>query len=705
MYPEDEESKTIPLQSVDNGNTPVENPSQAPNDAVSNTNMYQAQNTQPYQQTMNQGYNAAPQQNMNQNYNAAPQQGMTQGFNTYQQPAQNYTAPNQGMYQYQAQSNQPYQQTMNQGYNAAPQQNMNQGYNTAPQQGMAQGFNAYQQPNPGYAQQNYQNPYYVNPAGAGMNGTVPKKKKSKLVFIIPIAIVLIAAIIIAVVLLLKGKGSPKETVVNAMSKTFSQESPSALSAYLGFEELNTMLESGSYEQALTLSINDLSGYSMPYDAYLLEGLGISANVALDMENEQMSGDFSITYGGISYLDYIIYAYNDYMAFAFPSLFDGYIEFQTTNFAEDFNNSYIASALGSDYQIPSEMTFDFFEQLKSSAASGDAAVPEEVHEFLESIQFEKADSQNIDINGKSQSCQGYHVTVPADSIKDLAKWFCSYASENDVDISYSDIESVIPKKDIVFTVYVDKNGRMVRISYQDSFNVEGTTLDVNGEISFLGTDRPTDNVTGKIDFTAEGTTMTLVIDSKTTNSGSSSVTNSTVGLNMAGMSLGGFNYYSSLDTASGAYAISMDLTVMNETYFKLTMDGAYSNVVAGKSYTCSIDDLTIDLMDGEYIVSLSGSLSCAPLSGSAEQPSGHAYNLFTMTEADFAAISEEMSENLLNGPIGQLMMELYSSYDSYSDDYYSDDYYSDDWYDDDYYSDDWYYDDYYSDDWYYDDYEW
>ena len=178
-------------------------------------------------------------------------------------------------------------------------------------------------------------------------------------------------------------------------------------------------------------------------------------------------------------------------------------------------------------------------------------------------------------------------------------------------------------------------------------------------------------------------MTLAIDSKTTNSGSSSVTNSTVGLNMAGMSMGGFNYYSSLDTASGAYAISMDLTVMDETYFKLTMDGAYSNVVAGKSYTCSIDDLTINLMDGEYIVSLSGSISCASLSGSVEQPSGHAYNLFTMTEADINTIGEEVYENLLNGPIGQLMMGLYSSYDSYSDDYYSDDYYSDDWYYDDY----------------------
>ena len=683
MYPEDEESKTIPLQSVDNGNTPVENPSQAPNDTVSNPNMYQPQNTQSYQQTMNQGYNAAPQQNMNPNYNTAPQQGMTQGFNTYQQPAQNYTAPNQGMYQNQVQSNQPYQQTMNQGYNATPQQNMNQGYNAAPQQGMIQGFNAYQQPNQSYAQQNYQNPYYVNPAGTGMNGAVPKKKKSKLVFIIPIAIVLIAAIVIAIVLFLKGKGSPKETVVNAMTKTFSQESPSALSAYLGSEELNAMIESGSCEQTFTLSINDLSGYSMPYDAYLLEGLGISANAALDLDNEQMSGDFSITYGGISYLDFAMYAYNDSMAFALPSLFDGYIEFQTTNFAEDFNNSYIGSVLGDDFEMPPEMAFDFFEQLKNSVASDDAQVPEEVNEFLERIQFEKAGSQNIDINGKSQSCQGYHVTVTADSIKDLAKWFCSYASENDVDISYSDMESIIPKKDIVFTVYVDKKGRMVQISYQDSFNVDGTTLDVNGEISFLGADRPTDNVTGRIDFTAEGTTMTLAIDSKTTNSGSSSVTNSTVGLNMAGMSMGGFNYYSSLDTASGAYAISMDLTVMDETYFKLTMDGAYSNVVAGKSYTCSIDDLTIDLMDGEYIVSLSGSISCASLSGSVEQPSGHAYNLFTMTEADINTIGEEVYENLLNGPIGQLMMGLYSSYDSYSDDYYSDDYYSDDWYYDDY----------------------
>ncbi len=740
MYPEDEEVKTMPLQSFDSANAPVQNPvqdatsqstvaqdatvqdatpSQTTPGMTQNTasqdmtqNMYQNYNTAPQQTNAYQNYAAQGQNNVYQNYNAAPQQNNAyqnyapQQNNAYQNYApqqnnvyQNYAPQQNNAYQNYAQGqNNAYQnytaqgQNVNQGYNAAQGQNMNQNYGAA--QGMAQGFQTYQQPNQGYAQPNYQNPYYVNQSGNGVNGavppaSVPKKKIPKLAIILPIAIIVIAAIIVAVVLIMKnkGNGSAKETVETAVSSTLSSDSPTLLSGYLGSEELNTMIESGAYSQSITLNITDLSGYSMPEDAYLFEGLGITTDSSVDLANEQVFSSAAITYGGISYLDFDMFAYNDYMAVALPSLFSGYIEFKTTNFAEDFNNSYIASMLGSEYQLPAELSFDYFEYLRELNTT-EIAVPDEINEFLESIEYSKADSAEVGSLGK---CDGYNITVTKESVKDLFKWFCDYCNANNVTISYAEFEPYLPTEDIVFTVYVDKKGRMVRFSYEDDFNVDGTTLNVNAKIDFVGTDRPTDVITGSIDLTAEGTTLSLVIDSKTTATATSSVTNTTLSVNMYGMAMGSFTYYSSVDTSTGIYTMNASIDAMGENYLYMTMDGLYSNVVAGKSYTFDINDMTIDIMNGEYCVSLNGSISQGPLSGSVEQPSGTKYDLFTMTESDLTVISEEMMNNVLNGPLGTLIGGMSFS----SDDYGYDDYY----YEDDYS----YYDYYYEDDWYYE--EW
>ena len=718
MYPEDEELKTMPLQSFDNASTPVQTPAQ---DSISQSNPtpdVTAQTAQAPQtaQTVAQGntyqnYTAQPQNNAYQNYSAQGQNNVYQNYsaqgqnNAYQNYSaqgqnnayQNYTAqPQNNAYQnYTAQpQNNAYQNYAAQGqnnayqnYSAQPQNNAYQNYGAT--QGMAQGFQNYQQPNQAYAQQN---PYYANPVNGNVNnGAVPpakvaKKKIPKLAIIIPIAVVLIAAIVVAVILIFKdkGKNETQETVETAMSNTFKEESPTVLASYLGTEEMNTMLESGAYTTSVSLNITDLSGYSMPSEAYLFEGLGFSTTSSVDIASEKVFSCVDVMYGGISYLDFNMYAYSDFMAVALPSLFNGYIEFKTTNFAEDFNNSPLAAMLGSDMQLPAELSFDYFEYLTSLSAS--MTVPEEVNEFLDSIQYEKSGSAEVGSLGK---CDGYTVTITTDSMKDLLKWFCDTCNENNVTVSYAEFEQLLPKENIVFNIYVDDKGRMVRFSYVDDFNVDGTTLNVNANIDFLGTNRPADIVTGSIDLTADGTTVSIVIDSKTTESSTSSVTNATFSLNMAGSTMGSITYYSAFDSTNGNYDMTLSVDAMGTNYVYATMDGAYSNVVPGQSFTFDINDLTVNVMNGEYCVSLNGSMSQAPLSGSVEQPSGTKYDLFTMTEADFTALGEEIMNNVMNGPIGSLvtsMMYGYSSYESYDDDYYYDEYN----YDDYYYEDDWYY---------------
>lgn len=641
MYPEQEEdSKTIPLQPADNGNI-----SSAP---AQNIN----QNTTPVQNTY-QNYNAAGSQNMYQNYNqnAAGGQNMYQGYNA---------APNQNMYQnYNAAGT----QGMYQNYNAAPNPNMNQNYNAPQGQNMYQNYNTAQGQNMGYAQQNFQNqnPYYVNSAAQAPNAAAPKKK-SKLPLIILLIVILVAAIGTGVFFFLKknkASGSPKETVANAVSQTFSSDAPSALSSYLGSDELVTMTLSGAYQEAFSLTITDIGGSSMPYEAYLLNGLGISGNTAIDAGKKQMASSIDITYGGISYLNCNLFAYDDFMALALPDFFDGYLEINTTTMSTDYANSYLATLLGSDFSIPADYAFNFFDAMQSSST---ATVPDELNEFMESIEYTKGETTEIEINGKSQSCQGYQVTITKTAMEKLLDLFYNYAAQSNVDLSRSDLDAVLtfPENGITFTVYVDNKGRMVQLAYKDSISADGTTLDMDAQISFLGADRPTDKVSGQINMAANGYTACISIESNTTNNGSSSATDTVLGITADGSYIGSLTYNNTLDTATGASSFSLSIDGMGENYLSVTMDGTYNNVVAGKSMHYDINDLTINVMSGAYTVSLSGSISLEPVSGSVDQPSGTRYDLFNMTEADFNTLGAEIMTNLYNSPIASLLIGMYQN---------------------------------------------
>ncbi len=554
---------------------------------------------------------------------------------------------------------------------------MYQGFQQTYQQGTNQGYNT---------QQGYQNPYYVNAAGMNpndFNGGSPKKK-SKRRIIIPIVILLIVLIIIGVVLffVFRKNESPKDVVTSAMNNTFSQKVPTSVSSYIGSDELNKLVESGAYEESFTLNITSLDGYSMPNEAYLLEGMGLSAVVSSDLNNEQFSGCVALTYGGISYLDFKIYAYDDYMAVSCPSLFDGYIEFKTSDFSRDFNNSPLSSMLGET--IDTVVTFDFFEYMKeiSSNTNVNTELPDEINEFMENIEYRKADALTIEINGKSQNCQGYDVVVTPEAMEAIASYIADQSS-----VSLSEIKEYLPSEELVFTVYVDNQDRMVQLSFNTSMKVDYYTMTIQGDLSFIGKDRPTDQISGVIDVTMAGSTLSITINSLTNNTDTTSVTNANIDMSMADMNIGSVTYSSSFDTQSGNYYLSLESEVMYETLIDLCLDTTYHDVVAGKGYTCDINELYINIGD-EFEIGMDGSLSVAPLSGSVEQPSGTSYDLFQMTESDFEALAAEMTDNLLNSPFASIVGEIYDEYsfDDY-DDYYYDDYYDD--YDDYYDYDDFY----------------
>ena len=678
-----EEERTIPVQAAD---ADLQQPA---SDPVPDTNA-QAQSTQDFSQNPNAAYGAgmnagyttganqanAPfnnAQGYQQNPNAAYGAGMNTGFNAGANQANAQFNNAQG---YQQNPNAPYggAQSFTQGF-----QNMtgtgNTGYNTGANQTNTQynGAQGYQQ-NPNA--QGYQNPYYVNPAS--IPNAAPAKKSKKKIWIPIVSVALVAVIAIGVcILLFSGKKTrnPEEVITSAMSNTFSAERTSSTTGWLHSQELDALAQGDAYQMSANWTIDEVSG-SLADDISMLEGFGISTSMELDKDAERFAVSGDILYDGTKYLDYELYAYGDYMAIACPSLFEGYIEFKTSNFGVDFNNSPLAQAL--DTTIDPTIAFRFFELLTTTQET-ETEIPRELQEFFDAIRYEEGDKKDLQVNGKTQTCQGYNIVITRESMENLARWFCDYADSLGTPVEYSEISPILPREDLVMTVYVDNKGRMARFSFD--FPLDYVQAELSCQIDFTGlNDNPADHVTGAIKLTVEGYAYGFSFESNTTTTGSTETQNTKMSIDVSGISIANANYTSTFDTQSKKGHADLSVSAMYTSLLTMNIDYSYTDVVPGERFTVNMDDLTLDVA-GELTIGLSGSFSVSKLSGSVSEPSGTKYDLFTLTENDIETLGEEMMQNAMNGPLGFLFVEML--YDGY---YFPDD---DDWYSDDWNDDDWY----------------
>lgn len=634
----------------------------------------------------NTAYNAGMNQNNNQYGNA---QSFTQGFQNMTGGAGMNAGNNTGTNQANAQYGSPqgYQQNQNAQYGGSQgyQQNQNAQYggsqgfqqnqNTQYGAGMNNGYNA--GTNQNHTQygnaQGYQNPYYVNP-GAVPNAAAKKKSKKK-IWIPIVSVVLVAALAVGIFFLVSKKTrNPEEVITTAMSNTFSAERTSSTAGWLHSQDLDTLTTNGAYQLRSDMTITKIGGYYAD-DLSMLEGLGISTSAEIDINAARYYGSASILYGGTSYLDYTVYAYDDYIAIACPSLFEGYIEFKTSNFGSDFNHSPLAEAMNT--QIDPSIAFRFFD-LFTEAQKTETEIPRELQDFFDAIRYEQGDKKDLQVNGKSQTCQGYNIVITRASMEHLVKWFCDYAESLGTPIAYEDVAPMLPSKDFVMTVYVDNKGRMARFCFD--FPLESAQTEVSCQIDFTGlNDDPASHITGQIKLNVGGYAYGFSFESTTDTAGSTETQNTTMSIDVSGISVANATYMSTFDTQTGTAHMDLSVSAMYMSILSLNMDYSYSDVVPGESFTLNIDDFTLDVA-GELTVSLYGSSSVSKLSGSVSEPSGTKYDLFAITEEDVMYLGTEIYQNMLDGPLSFLLVELYKDYYWMGDD----DLYGDGWGDDDWY---------------------
>lgn len=468
----------------------------------------------------------------------------------------------------------------------------------------------YEQPVYAQTPQYEQAPQY----GANIPADKPAKKKGHgalIAILLVVAIIAVGAAIFFLLIFPKlGGGSAKDKVFKSFEKTFAADN--MVAEYLGSESLTQNAGEEPYQVSFNLTLDSISGDGIDSEAAsMVEGVGISNGiVAFDPTNSNIFMSAGVNYAGVMDLITMTFLLNeDGIAVTSPELFGGYV---------GATADYMSSEMGVDYA-------SLFSAVDSSSTD---EMEELVKDFLEKSSVESADSETLSLGGKDVKCSGYTVTFAYDDINsfinDLA---AQMEGTGDISLSSSDVTD-----DVVFTVYLDKSNRLVKIVFDDT-TISDLTLD--GEVAFLGGTYPMDNVEGTVSLGVAGAgSVEVTIDSATDRTDTS--TDTTTHFSSMGSTI---TLSSSVDISNGEYSAYIDLA----SIASIDMNGTYADVKAGTSYNMNIDSFTLSF--GGLNVALSGSIGMAPYTGSFATPDGTFYDI--SDDAAGEAFSADVQAHLEN----------------------------------------------------------
>jgi len=503
------------------------------------------------------------------------------------------------------------------------------------------------------------------PMGTTTDIPAPKKKGKKGILAI-LAVILIA--IAAVLVFVFTRETPKERVFNGMEATFL-ETNSPLNQLLGSKDLEEMILKKGSSETFSLTLDSLDGALLgDYAdfAYMLEGFGVQSSFDLDMKSKELKASGAVTYAGISYLNCDIFAYDDILAFQCPELLDGYFSVNTKTIGEDFNSSYIGESSGES--IDEDVSFNIFDELKSmqnedSYAGTSIAMKKTLDEAYDSIVVKKTTSEKLTIGGKDQTCDGYTVTIPADSMENVVNALIEEAAaESTEEFNTEEILTYlkpVTENDFVFTVYLDKKDRMVRLE-QNYEILDGTTT-IDTLLDWSGKESLCDAFNGTIDISAMGMTYNLVLTSNTTTDGDVATTDVYCSIGTDGTELGNLSYYSTLDTKDGDFQMDLSVADTTQTYAALTATGAFTDINKGKGYTLTLDNMNLDVMDGSLNLDLSAAYTIGEYADNITLPEGTEYQALKMTEEEFATVASEIDSKLSTSPFFELILSFVTGY--------------------------------------------
>lgn len=511
------------------------------------------------------------------------------------------------------------------GFNGGAAQNADFGFNGGAAQNTDFGFDG------GMAPQNDNFNIYGDDISGGYEIKEKKSKKGLIIGISVAAVVVIAALVTGLYFILRK--TPEEIVKNAMKDTFAEtreKGYSLLNDTLGLSEFST--EKADSEVTFTVDECIVPEY---------KGIGMTGYASVDATDEDdvkaaMGGSLEIAGESLStdikFVDSVLY-------YTIPELSDKTFKLTADDLVaiiQDAASSYDGSAVtGSDIDY-SEL-YKKFKEVSETARKN----------FNDKITYERVGSESITLNnGKSVKTKKYTMTIPKNSIKEYVNEYVTavvdYADENVTDEQWDElgitkenfeqIANMVPAyfgmlitKDIVVDYYV-ADGKIVKLS--SSYKVSGfTQFQITLDVDFMGDKFVTNDVHGELAMSAGGddseTSVTYIYDRTsetkdgkwTVNDKATMVLGDDPDTEAESMS---FESEQVFDSSTNDLTYTGKVTsTSTDDGIVFELDGNYSDINKGKSYTFNLNKFSMTDVDGEVALSVSGTSKVGDLGKTIE----------------------------------------------------------------------------------------
>lgn len=281
------------------------------------------------------------------------------------------------------------------------------------------------------AQAPYTQPYAQQPAGApgawqpaypGAAGAPPTKKKSgKLLILIIVAVVLVIAIVAALFIFVIDLRDPKQRVRDGLQNTFDtiRAETLATNETLGFSAASDALNQGPATVDYSFLIRNIPDVDV-------EMLSLAGQMHTDLPQQQLDLDLEIGLAGSSLLEFSLGMRESLVYLAAPGLVSGSYGVDLDTLGQDLADSDLIggySPLSPDFSFnPMQMMLELDQ---GEEGGGKLLFDEETTAEFKALEdslweaavVEKGQSTTTKVNGFSQNCDIFLLTLPREAVVD------------------------------------------------------------------------------------------------------------------------------------------------------------------------------------------------------------------------------------------------------------------------------------------------
>ena len=535
-----------------------------------------------------------------------------------------------------------------------------------------------------------------NAAGGRTGGNGSGRKK----WLIPAG----AAAAVAVIgggVMLSHQADPKNTVIDAFKSITAEGQLNPPEEIFGTKELEDLLQKGSAQTGMELSMTGISDESLNQ----MSGAGIGLDVKRDVDSGRQLLNLSLQYGGGELADAQLYMDDTQIMAAIPVLSSRMFTLDYVNDLEGqlINSPYAAQKL-EEQGIDIEGLANYLGQYKGALSDEEPMMDlkalwnrykegsKAIDDLKTAMTVTKNDKKEFTIDGQSENCRGYHVTLPKDALirfakttrefflndetlkQDVVRYLELAGDASSIYAADGDGESVDPEEqqkelwaqaeavldnlveementigDVTMDVYVRKDGKMAGFSYETDATVDEENVRFYGDVSFGGGYNMLSNVNGALNIEdSDGQIITVSLDK----TGAYEAGKSWSGQVIATLEDDEEKYQFILDgdyqIADGSYEVKLDLQSNGASQASLTANGAVSDLSKGESVHIDMDSLRLEttLLNGSSsYVEFAGSYYVNPLEDEIAQPDGVPFDVLASSEEDYNQVTTEITGNL------------------------------------------------------------